>query len=46
MLLVWNIVLLSIAIFYLFRIVQHPLNAQDLAAECANAITTSQSTGL
>jgi hypothetical protein len=38
MLLVWNIALLSIAIFYLLKMTQTPLSSADLARECSEAI--------
>lgn len=41
MLLVWNIVLLSIAIFYLFRITQEPPASQEIADLCAEALLSS-----
>jgi hypothetical protein len=34
MLLVWNIALLSIAIFFLVKIVQHPFSSEELAEAC------------
>lgn len=46
MLLVWNIVLLSIALFYLLAIVRTPINPEDLAAQCAEAVLSSQPSSL
>lgn len=41
MLLVWNIALLSIAIFYLFRITQNIVSSQDIAQACAEQFSSS-----
>ena len=46
MLLVWNIVLLSIAIFYLFHLTRNPLSSEELATTCTDAILSSQHTSL
>jgi len=45
-LLVWNIVLLSIAIFYLVNLVRHPISPEELATTCVEAILSSQNTRL
>lgn len=46
MLLVWNIVLLSIALFYLFNLTRNTISSENLAALCAEAIISSKNSGL
>lgn len=46
MLLVWNIVLLSIALFYLFSLTRNPISSEELASVCAEAVLSSQNIGL
>ncbi len=41
MLLVWNIALLSIALYFLIRIVQHPPSSENIAQTCAEAISSA-----
>jgi len=40
MLLVWNIALLSIALYFLIRIVQHPPSFDEVARTCAEALSS------
>jgi hypothetical protein len=46
MLLVWNIVLLSIALFYLFNLTRNTISAEELASTCADVILSSQNPSL
>ncbi len=46
MLLVWNIALLSIALFYLFTLTRHYISSEELATQCADAMNSSASTAL
>ncbi len=42
MLLVWNIALLCIALFFLVRITKHPVSAHELAALCTEQFLSLQ----
>lgn len=46
MLLIWNIVLLSIALFYLFNLTRSPISSEELATICAEAILSSENSNL
>lgn len=46
MLLVWNIVLLSIALFYLFNLTRNPISSEELATMCAEVILSSENSSL
>jgi hypothetical protein len=42
MLLIWNIALLCVALFFLWRIMQHPFSVQEIADACVAYLTPLQ----